>query len=109
MWMIKGEFINPWGAKGSGVLPASNTSVTNVTNTRPGCGARRAWRGPPPPVTQGSCAQQSPWSAGRGQFAPQHIAAGVAEVGTKHWRVDIACWFLVAGFPHTQSEKATYR
>lgn len=31
MWMIKGEFINPWGAKGSGVLPASNTSVTNVT------------------------------------------------------------------------------
>lgn len=47
MWMIKGEFINPWGAKGSGVLPASNTSVTSVTNTRPGCGARRAWRGPP--------------------------------------------------------------
>jgi len=50
-----------------------------------------------------------PMECWKGTVCPQHIAAGVAEVGTKHWRVDIACWFLVAGFPHTQSEKATYR
>lgn len=109
MWMIKGEFINPWGAKGSGVLPASNTSVTNVTNTRPGCGARRAWRGPPPPTDTRILCPAKPMECWKGTVCPQHIAAGVAEVGTKHWRVDIACWFLVAGFPHTQSEKATYR